>query len=577
MLPKQIENHPSGTDTAGGFRARAKYVCDKATTIKLINVTGDWETAAKQMVFTAGLNPRMKSPCCHIVCSWSETEVHADVAMIRAIEMVLKELGAGEHQAVIGIHRDQPSPHGHGVFSLVNPISGAGLSMRDSYQRLELACRKVEHQMGWPSDRGHFDVRIDGDEIVLRPKPASHWKRKALEREIGFRPEGRAAREQDRRTDRGYLRDTISTERIERLTIALDYASSWPVVHVALSRIGLMYQRYRSGARILEMATQRHMPASGLGTRFGLRQMSERLGAFVAAKVPLSLIKAVSQSAAQHKLRELKRRHASEREVMRVKLRGQRSPEAQAFRIILQEDHINEIRALKEILARAHSKLKPQPTKTVLDRYSHALRQQISDLPPLDDHTARRQSWTLSAYSASSKVPDELKGLISRFPDTIRVDCKGDILFAARIMDGSIASFDRLSLQVSPPEIMPATSNLGICGIGPHPVTICLLVRTSLDAIAEMLRIEGPMPLVVVIGVKLDPVRKAHVEWLTQGRKIAIASSSFEGTPQMMGQLREMFPNAKDWGDAPNITHEQPKEPPSEDTGAAPSNELPSV
>jgi hypothetical protein len=577
MLPKQIENHPSGTNPTEGFRARAKYVCDKATMIKLINMTGDWETAAKQMAFTAGLNPRKRSPCCHLVCTWSETEVHTDSAMTHAIEIVLQELGAGEHQALIGIHRDQPSPHGHGVFSLVHPITGVGLSMRNSYQRLELACRKVELRMGWPPDRGHFDVRMDGDEVVLHPKPASHWDRRAQERAIGLRPEGHAAREQDRRIGRGYLRDTMNTDRIERLTIALDFASSWPVLHLALSRIGLMYQRYRSGARILEMATQRHMPASGIGTRFGLRQMSERLGEFVAAKVPLSLIKAVSQSTVQHKLRQLKRRHAREREVMRVKLRGQRSPEAQAFRIILREDHANEIKAHKEMMARAHSTLKPETTKRVKNRYSHAVRQQFSGLPPLDDHTARRQSWILSDYSTSSKVPVELKDLISRFPDTIRADYTGDILFAARVMDGSIASFERLSLQVSPPEIMPATSNLGVCGIGPHPGNICLLVRASLDAIAEMLRIDGPMPMVVVIGNRLDPARKAHIEWLTQGRKIAIATASFENIPDIVVQLRDMFPKAKCWGDVPNIIDEKPNEPSSEDTGASRSNDLPSL
>lgn len=574
MLPKQIENHPSGTNPAEGFRARSKYVCDKATTIKLINVTGDWESAAQQMAFTAGLNPRKRSPCCHLVCSWSETECHTDAEMIHAMMMVLQKLGAGEHQAVIGIHRDQPSPHGHVVFNLVNPTTGVGLSMRDSYQRLELACRKVEHQKGWPSDRGHFDVRMDGDEIVLRPMPASHWKRKTIEREIGLRPEGRAAREQDRRTGIRYLRDTMSSHRMETLMVALDHASSWPVLHVALSRIGLAYQRYRSGARIQEMATQRHMPASALGTRFGLRQMSQRLGPFVAALVPLSLIKGVRQSTARSKLRDLKRRHARERETMRVKLRGSRSPKAQAFRMILREDHVNEINALKKMLAAAREKQKPATKKSMEDRYSHALRQQLTGMPPLDDHTARRQSWILSNDSDLHDIPVEVRGLVSQFPDTVRADGIGDLLFAARLRDGSIASFDWLSLQFNQPEIMPATSALGVCATGPHPANICLLVRTSLDAISEMLQIDGPMPMVIVIGNELDPNRKAHVEWLTQGRKVAIANASFEDTPDMMDQLRDMFPNAKDWGDAPDIPSDHLNEPSGEVTETSPSDDF---
>lgn len=579
MLPKQIENHPSGTNPAEGFQARSKYVCDKATTIKLINVTGDWESAAQQMAFTAGLNPRKQASCCHLVCSWSETESHTDAEMIHAMMMVLQELGAGEHQAVIGIHRDQPSAHGHVVFNLVNPTTGAGLSMRDSYQRLELACRKVEHHKGWPSDRGHFDVRMDGGEIVLRPMPPSHWQRKTIEREIGLRPEGHAARQQDRRTGIRYLRETISRDRMETLIINLDHASSWPVLHVALSRIGLAYQRYRSGARIREMATQRHMPASALGTRFGLRQMSERLGPFVAALMPLSLIKAVGQSTARRKLRDLKLRHTRERETMRVKLRGSRSPEAQAFRMILREDHVSEINAMKKMLAGPREKQKLATKKSVQDRYSHARRQQMSGMPPLDDHTARRQSWILSRDNDVRGVPKDVKRLVSQFPDTVRAGGIGDLLFAARLRDGSIASFDRLSLQVNPPEIMLATSALGVCAIGPHPANTCLLVRTSLDAISEMLQIDRlmPMVMVIVIGDKLSPDRKAHIEWLTQGREIAIATASFADAPDIWDQLRDMFPNAKSWGIPPDIPSDHLNEPSGEVTQTSPSDDFSSL
>ena len=175
MLPKQIENRPGGGNIAEDFRARAKYVCDKATTIKLINMTGTWETAAKQMAFTAGLNPRKHTACSHVVCSWSEAEPHPDAELILAMQMVLQELGAGDHQAVIGIHRDRPSAHAHAVLNLVHPVTGVALSMSNSFARLELACRRIERRMGWPSDRGRFDVAMDGDEIVLRPCSSATW------------------------------------------------------------------------------------------------------------------------------------------------------------------------------------------------------------------------------------------------------------------------------------------------------------------------------------------------------------------------------------------------------------------
>jgi hypothetical protein len=142
-------------------------------------------------------------------------------------------------------------------------------------------------------------------------------------------------------------------------------------------------------------------------------------------------------------------------------------------------------------------------------------------------------------------------------------------------MDGSIASFDRLSLEAVPPKLMPATSDLGVIAIGPQPADTCLLVRTSLDALKEMLQIDGPMPLVIVIGDGLDPVRKAHVEWLTRGRKIAIVAASFDDAPHMMDQLHEMFPYSKDWVEAPSIIGEDMIELPSDVTDLSAFSDIP--
>ncbi|WP_375554210.1 relaxase/mobilization nuclease domain-containing protein [Roseovarius mucosus] len=545
MLPKQIKNQVGRTNPAEDFQARTSYVCDKATTIKLMNVTSTWKTAASQMAFTAGLNPRLRTPCCHVVCSWSETETHTDGDMICAMEMVLQEMGAADHQAVIGIHRNTLSGHAHGVFNRVHPITGVALSMSNSFAKLESACRNVEYRMGWPSDRGRYDINWDGDEIVLRPKPASHWERKKGERELGLRPESGAAREQNRRMGHGSLRDTMNPDRKERLKVALDFSSSWAVVHAALSRIGLAYQRYRSGARIVETATDRQMPASGLGAKYGMRRMCERLGAFVATKVPLSLAKSATSAEVGPNLRKLKRRQARERKAIRANLHGARSPEALAFRAILREDHAEEIRALKETLGRPRSRPSPRVAYPAPDRYSHAARQRLAGLPEPDDHTARRQNWMLASHDMAQGLPEILGKLVAQYPDTIRVNADGDLLFASRLIDGSIASFDRLSLQVIPPKMLPDTSPHGVCAIGPHPGGTCLLVRTPLDAINEMLQIDGPMPMVIVAGDTLNPGRKAHIEWLTKGRKIAIAAELFEETPEMLDRLQTMFPLAR--------------------------------
>ena len=563
MIPKLIRNRPVSYDQGQRFRARLKYVFENATTTKLVNLTGDWETAARQMEFTAGLNPRVRMPCRHIVISFSETEHHTDEELITAMQMVLQDIGAGEHQSAIGTHRNRPSSHVHGAINLVHPVTGVALPMSHSFARLELACRKVELHMGWPADRGRFDVTKDGDDVVLRPKPEVHWRRKNVERALGLRPESRAARENQRRFGGEFLRDSLG-KKIDQIRFALDSAGSWPVVHSALAGLGFLYQRYRAGARIVEAATHRHMSASALGTRYGMHQMCNRLGAFVAQTLPLTLTKTSVQTGVRGALRRLKRDQARKGKSIGEKLNGVRSPAAQALRVILREVQVYEVNNLKETLGLPKPRPEPEAIKSVSSRYGHALRLSMSGMLEVDDHTTRRQNWMMTPQDVARDLPDVLVPLVAQFPDSIRTDGEGNLLFAAHSISGSIQSFDRLSLQSMPPIVMQKTSTGGVCAIGAHPANICLLVRTHLDAITELLQIDGFMPMVIVVGDAPDPSHMAHIEWLAKGRSLAIATASFENTPDLKDQLRRTFPNAKFWTSG-SADYAEPVEAPSDD------------
>lgn len=169
----------------------------------------------------------------------------------------------------------------------------------------------------------------------------------------------------------------------------------------------------------------------------------------------------------------------------------------------------------------------------------------------IDDHTTRRQKWMMTPQDVAHDLPDVLVPLVAQFPDSIRTDGEGNLLFAAHDICGSIQSFDRLSLQSMPPIMMQKTSVGGVCAIGAHPSNVCLLVRTHLDAITELLQIDGPMPMVIVVGDAPDLSHMAQIEWLTKRRNLAIATKSFENTPDLMDQLRQTFPHVKFWGAGP--------------------------
>jgi hypothetical protein len=178
----------------------------------------------------------------------------------------------------------------------------------------------------------------------------------------------------------------------------------------------------------------------------------------------------------------------------------------------------------------------------------HAIRLSMSGMLEVDDHTARRQNWMVMTQDAAHDLPDVLAHLVAQYPDSIRTDVEGNLLFAAHDSNGSIQSFDRLSLQSMPPTMIKKTSTGGVCAIGAQPANICLLVRTHFDAITELLQIDGPMPMVIVVGDAPDLSHMAQIEWLTKGRNLAIATRSFENTPDLMDQLHQTFPHAKFWG-----------------------------
>jgi len=554
MLADVIENHPPTVDRPQCFHARVTYVCGKATMIVVINLAGDWRDAAPQMQFAAARNTRMRMPVSHIAINWSNTEAPTDAEMINAARMVLSALGADGYQAVIGVHRDAEGGHAHIVLNRIHPVTGKTLSLSNDFARLELACRQIEHRMGWPPDRGRFDTVVVDDDVELRPKPAAHWARKTEARARGVRPDGQAAIAYDQRTGAGYLRDRISQVLLAKVRATLDHARDWLGVHLGLAQVGLQYLPFRSGARIHQTATQHHMPAGQLGTQYGLRQMERRIGKYVPSMLALPLFDTLGGAARRQELNHLKEAQAREREALRATLSGRRSPLAQALRVQMGDDHKAARIALKKKLRlRPHSP-QPAPPYPEIVQYRHAIRQKLGDVEPPDDHTARRQDWILSVHRTDPHVPQIIMNLIEDHYEAIRTDGDGNLLFARRDAAGGIAGFDRLSLRTTPPTHMPATSDGGLCMIGSHAAEICIVVRRPAEALRWMLAHDGPAPLIIMTGDTLGRNDTAHLAMITSGRRCLIAVEPEADARKLMEQLTDMLPHAQIWEEEENLS-----------------------
>jgi len=286
----EIIGKPGEPGTGGGieaFSVGVSYICDKATTVVLRNLTSpDWADAAPEMRLVAGLSERVKKPFYHLVISWHATEQPTDTQMIAAMEHVLETLGLEEHQAVIGTHHDRSQKHVHAIVNAVNPVTGITWSKNGDRKKSELACRQIGLDQGWKQEHGRFDVTVDdveGRQIArLVPRPAEHWAEKRAAREVGRRPRAAGQIKTEKRTGFAVLDQALPDALRDRFADTVAAVDNWPDLHVALGRMGLRYYRSGSGARveILGAAAGSYAKASSFGARFSIRATESRLGAY---------------------------------------------------------------------------------------------------------------------------------------------------------------------------------------------------------------------------------------------------------------------------------------------------------
>ncbi len=516
MLAKVIPNHPLKGYKAQSFGARVTYICDKAATVALMNLAGNWADAADQMRYAALLNQRVRTPVCHIMLGWSETETPSKKDQINAAKMVLQDFGVNAHQAVIAVHIDRPSKHAHIVLNRVHPITGKALSLSNDYARLERACRRVEHYMGWPPDRGRFDIAIIDGEVELRPKPAEHWDRKQKDRASGLRPDGRSVMGHHVRTGAGYLRDSLPTRVMTQARSILDAAQHWDQVHKGLIQIGLAYTRYRSGARIKEIGTSLFMAASQLGSRYSWARMSSRLGAWLPQPKDSFIPEPQRQTVRQKQIEDLRHRQTSTRTALRIALQGKRSPVDQVLRSIMHDTHKAERSVLMHKLSQERTVPDVIPIEPDTQRYRHVTRRRNSGRDIVDDHTARRQKWVWALHNKDAHISTEIAVIIAQNIETVRADGEGGLLFAKRNSIGGLVGYEHLINPIQSPPDQSDNLHGGICTLGSPTAATCVIVGTPSRAIRHSLHAPHPAPFVIIIGDTLDPDTHIHLQDLTE-------------------------------------------------------------
>lgn len=586
MLAKKLRNRPRAAGVPHSFAARVAYVCRKATLARLANLAGDWKDAAWQMDATAGLNPRLQSPGCHIVLSWHVTERPRDAAMIAAAEELITALGGAQHQHVIAVHRDRDHPHVHIVLNRVHPVTGKVLSDRHDHARLELACRRIEQRHGRPADRGRFQPLVIDGTLQLAPHPASHWQRKREARRVGLRPDGQSQRAVERRKGFASLRDVLSAPQLTTLHHQLSTATSWQGVHDGLRPLGLLYAPHRSGARITRLIDGCRMAASQLGRAFGLSQLQRRLGALkidragpaldedafadfrpaVPDEITQFLKRAGHQGEVRRRVRNahLEAQAAERDEVTALLGKVARSPAGCALRSVMRERHAAGRQTLQDLLGRWQDDrpnaldllARLDPTAALRRRYRHALRTPVipgsGAVTPLalPDHTTARQAWMLLGDDTDADLP--MRHIPMSHRGDIRIDDTGDLLIARRDRGEGVIGVERLTLtaEARMGQVAPGGKR-GVGLIGPRDATRCIIVRDAFTGLSVSVAV--PDALIVIIEDLRQATLSRHLQRLAADRRVMIATGA-DGAA-WADAVEQILPHAQRRGwDAQNLS-----------------------
>ncbi|HEX2093209.1 MAG TPA: relaxase/mobilization nuclease domain-containing protein [Longimicrobiaceae bacterium] len=205
------------------------------------------EVAVRLMAATSRRSRRTQLPVLQLSVSFAPGDP-VDSAMIkRVLQRTLRDVGLGEHQAVLLEHHDTAVPHGHAIVNRVHPETGRAWKGSFSKTRIEASLRRQEQEEGLRVVPGWLAPVPDAPELKPRPRLA--------------------------RADQEFLREVK-----ERAGPVLEKAQFWSEAEAGLAEFGL---RVRVNGRGMSVTDgQREVKASEIGRQVSRFQLEKRFGRY---------------------------------------------------------------------------------------------------------------------------------------------------------------------------------------------------------------------------------------------------------------------------------------------------------
>ena len=304
------------------------------------------ETAALEMEGTASQS-RAEDPLYHLIVSWNENERPTLEQAHDALDTQLRHLGFEGLQYVASLQDDGVGGkvHIHAIINRVDPLTHVARDVWQDFEKMRDACRATEQEQGWRSaetrerpglsagarDREYYSKKrsferhageVIGPAIGAAIEAGGSWsdvhrvcaehgvRYEALYREgkdVGGRVVGKAKGEYARARDLGP--ELSHPKLVERLgpfeqglvraetfgercaAAARDVAelrgtgAGWGEVHAAFERHGVGYEKYRTGARLVDLDSPETARTKDYDRKLGLGEMKKAFGDFENSQV----------------------------------------------------------------------------------------------------------------------------------------------------------------------------------------------------------------------------------------------------------------------------------------------------
>jgi hypothetical protein len=259
MISKRIDRKPESDN----YRRLAEYIADAdhegekslVSWVEGCLAGDDYDLGIQEVEATQTLNVRTnKEKTYHLIVSFRPAdEARLTPEMLREIEAEFAEaLGFAEHQRHCGVHKNTNNVHMHVAYNMIHPEKLTRHEPFRDYWKRDKVCRALEHKYGLSVDNGRDQEKPE------------HEKRS----EKAARMESHSGQE----SFESYVK-----ARHERIMTALDAATNWQELHVALAGMGLVIKPRGNGLVIAERGGKTAIKGSALDRGFSKKRLETRL------------------------------------------------------------------------------------------------------------------------------------------------------------------------------------------------------------------------------------------------------------------------------------------------------------